>query len=409
MHAVSVTAAPGFEAGGHRVRHQAVGRARPRARRDRATARRCPRPACSPATSRAPRRCRSAARHLARRPRRRGGAQLRQRERGDGRAGPRATRGACASSPPRASGVATADVLVCSTGLIGIPMPMAARRGRHPEARAPGSRPTGRRHAPRPRRSSPPTPSRKEAVAAAELGDGRRHRRRAWPRARRCSRRRWRRCSRCVTTDAAVEPGRAARRARRTRCATRSTPDRRRAARARTTPCSCSRTARRARADRRRAGTRTTRSPRRSPRCATSSPQQMAARRRGRDEARAPSSCAAPRSDDDARRAARAVAAQPARAVLALRRATRTGAGCSRSSARAARCFDPERVDISYNGVTVCRDGIARAARRGRARRGDGRRARSRSSATCTPGTGEATVRFTDLTHAYIDENTGTS
>ena len=34
--------------------------------------------------------------------------------------------------------------------------------------------------------------------------------------------------------------------------------------------------------------------------------------------------------------------------------------------------IDPERVDISYNGVTVCRDGIARA-RRSRARNAHGR------------------------------------
>ena len=39
--------------------------------------------------------------------------------------------------------------------------------------------------------------------------------------------------------------------------------------------------------------------------------------------------------------------------------ATPTGAGCSPSSGASGAFIDPERVDISYNGVTVCRDGIA--------------------------------------------------
>ena len=71
--------------------------------------------------------------------------------------------------------------------------------------------------------------------------------------------------------------------------------------------------------------------------------------------------------------------------------------------------FDPERVDIAYNGVIVCRDGVACAARRGRARGAHGRSATSRSTATSRSAHGEATVLTTDLTHAYIDENMGTS
>jgi len=70
--------------------------------------------------------------------------------------------------------------------------------------------------------------------------------------------------------------------------------------------------------------------------------------------------------------------------------------------------LDPERIDISYNDVVVCRDGVAcdhdreavAAAMAGR-----------EIDIHCDlhMGHGEATVLFTDLTHAYIDENKGTS
>lgn len=70
--------------------------------------------------------------------------------------------------------------------------------------------------------------------------------------------------------------------------------------------------------------------------------------------------------------------------------------------------LDAERVDISYNGVTVCRDGVAcdhdvdavAAAMAGR---------EIEIHCDLRMGHGEATVLFTDLTHAYIDENMGTS
>jgi glutamate N-acetyltransferase/amino-acid N-acetyltransferase len=70
--------------------------------------------------------------------------------------------------------------------------------------------------------------------------------------------------------------------------------------------------------------------------------------------------------------------------------------------------LDPEAVDISYNGVTVCRDGVACA--------------HDESAVTRALGGvdveilcdlrvehGEATVVTTDLSHAYIDENRRTS
>jgi len=70
--------------------------------------------------------------------------------------------------------------------------------------------------------------------------------------------------------------------------------------------------------------------------------------------------------------------------------------------------FDPEGVEIAYNGITVCRDGIA-VARDGGAL--TAAMAGRRIDITCNlhAGDGRAEMRFTDLTHAYIDENTGTS
>jgi glutamate N-acetyltransferase/amino-acid N-acetyltransferase len=70
--------------------------------------------------------------------------------------------------------------------------------------------------------------------------------------------------------------------------------------------------------------------------------------------------------------------------------------------------FDPERVEIAYDTVTVCRDGIAAphdaAAVAAAMEQRD-------LTITCDLGNGnsEATMLFTDLTHAYVDENMGTS
>ena len=70
--------------------------------------------------------------------------------------------------------------------------------------------------------------------------------------------------------------------------------------------------------------------------------------------------------------------------------------------------LDPERVNIAYNGITVCRDGVAvphdeNALEETMAGRD--------IEIVCDlhEGRGEAMVRFTDLTHAYVDENMGTS
>ncbi|HEY5077992.1 MAG TPA: bifunctional ornithine acetyltransferase/N-acetylglutamate synthase, partial [Acidimicrobiia bacterium] len=70
--------------------------------------------------------------------------------------------------------------------------------------------------------------------------------------------------------------------------------------------------------------------------------------------------------------------------------------------------LDPETVDISYNGITVCRDGVACAhdeTALGRAL------AETDIEIRCDLRLehGEATMLTTDLSHAYIDENRRTS
>jgi glutamate N-acetyltransferase/amino-acid N-acetyltransferase len=70
--------------------------------------------------------------------------------------------------------------------------------------------------------------------------------------------------------------------------------------------------------------------------------------------------------------------------------------------------FDPERVTIAYDGVVVCRDGIAAPHDEAAVAAAMERR---ELEITCDlhTGNGEAAVLFTDLTHAYVDENMGTS
>jgi len=70
--------------------------------------------------------------------------------------------------------------------------------------------------------------------------------------------------------------------------------------------------------------------------------------------------------------------------------------------------LDPEAVDISYNGVTVCRDGIATPHDEAALTR---ELAGTEIEILCDlrQAHGEATVITTDLSHAYIDENRRTS
>jgi len=113
------------------------------------------------------------------------------------------------------------------------------------------------------------------------------------------------------------------------------------------------------------------------------------------------------RSGEDARRAARGVAASQLVQCSLNGGDPYWGRVLSELGASGA-TFDPERAEIAYNGITVCRDGIA-ADHDGAAleRAMSGREI----EITCDlhEGTAEATVLFTDLSHAYIDENRGTS
>lgn len=113
------------------------------------------------------------------------------------------------------------------------------------------------------------------------------------------------------------------------------------------------------------------------------------------------------RSAEEARRAARAVAGSQLVQCSLYGQDPYWGRVLSELGASGA-YFDPERVDIAYNGIDVCRNGVATlhdegalvAAMAGR-----------EITITCAmhQGMARASVRFTDLTHAYVDENMGTS
>ena len=113
------------------------------------------------------------------------------------------------------------------------------------------------------------------------------------------------------------------------------------------------------------------------------------------------------RSGDEARRAARAVAASQLVQCSLYGQDPYWGRVLSELGASGA-FLDPERVDIAYNGITVCRHGIAALHDETTLRESMTRRD---IDIVCDlhAGRGEATVRFTDLTHAYVDENMGTS
>jgi len=70
--------------------------------------------------------------------------------------------------------------------------------------------------------------------------------------------------------------------------------------------------------------------------------------------------------------------------------------------------FDPEQVTIAYDGIVVCERGIAAPHDADALAKVMDQRD---LAITCDlhAGNGEATMLFTDLTHAYVDENMGTS
>jgi len=70
--------------------------------------------------------------------------------------------------------------------------------------------------------------------------------------------------------------------------------------------------------------------------------------------------------------------------------------------------FDPEAVTIAYDGITVCEHGIAAAHDADAVAKVMEQRDIT-IACDLRNGNGEATMLFTDLTHAYVDENMGTS
>jgi glutamate N-acetyltransferase / amino-acid N-acetyltransferase len=111
--------------------------------------------------------------------------------------------------------------------------------------------------------------------------------------------------------------------------------------------------------------------------------------------------------DDDARRAARSVASSQLVQCSLYGCDPYWGRVLSELGASGAR-FDPEQVEIAYNGITVCRNGIA-APHDEQALASVMDQRDLHIMCDLRAGTGQASVRFTDLTHAYIDENVGTS
>ncbi len=113
------------------------------------------------------------------------------------------------------------------------------------------------------------------------------------------------------------------------------------------------------------------------------------------------------RSSEEARRAARSVASSQLVQCSLYGQDPYWGRVLSELGASGA-FLDPEHVDIAYNGVTVCRGGVAALHDETALRASMAERAIV-IDCDLHAGHGEASVRFTDLTHAYVDENMGTS
>jgi glutamate N-acetyltransferase / amino-acid N-acetyltransferase len=71
--------------------------------------------------------------------------------------------------------------------------------------------------------------------------------------------------------------------------------------------------------------------------------------------------------------------------------------------------LDPDRVDITYNGITVCRGGVAAAVYDAEALAKSMQQKEIDVTADLGLGNGEATVTTVDLSPGYIDENMRTS
>jgi glutamate N-acetyltransferase/amino-acid N-acetyltransferase len=113
------------------------------------------------------------------------------------------------------------------------------------------------------------------------------------------------------------------------------------------------------------------------------------------------------RSNDDARLAARGVAGSQLVQCSLNGEDPYWGRVLSELGASGA-FLDPERVDISYGGVMVCRDGVA-CAHDAAALRAVMAAREIEIRCDLHIAHGEASTLTTDLSHAYIDENRRTS
>jgi glutamate N-acetyltransferase/amino-acid N-acetyltransferase len=113
------------------------------------------------------------------------------------------------------------------------------------------------------------------------------------------------------------------------------------------------------------------------------------------------------RSVDEARRAARSVASSQLVQCSLNGEDPYWGRVLSELGVSGAG-FDPEQVEIAYNGIVACRSGIAATAD------ASGLAATMKQpeihiECDLHAGPDQASMIFTDLSHAYIDENRGTS
>ena len=113
------------------------------------------------------------------------------------------------------------------------------------------------------------------------------------------------------------------------------------------------------------------------------------------------------RTESDARQAARSVAASQLVQCSLYGSDPYWGRVLSELGASGA-TFDPERTNISYNSVTVCRNGVAAAHDEIALAQTMGQR-EILIECNLQAGDKSATMHFTDLSHAYIDENAATS
>ena len=113
------------------------------------------------------------------------------------------------------------------------------------------------------------------------------------------------------------------------------------------------------------------------------------------------------RTESDARQAARSVAASQLVQCSLYGSDPYWGRVLSELGASGA-TFDPERTNISYNSVTVCRNGVAAAHDEIALVQTMGQR-EILIECNLQAGDKSATMHFTDLSHAYIDENAATS